>query len=435
MRVSLAVILFFCSVSYPLAVTPPDYSKPLTAEQCVQIAYQQSPSLVQARATVTVASAGKQSAWSALVPQVSGQGSYSKTGPITKGYFISSKGQLTPYNGALYSGSLSATQTLFSVGQFAQVAQANKAFEGAKAGEVGARQLLAYNVKQAYYNLVKARKTVEADQTALEQSAEQEKVTAEMKRVGSAALVDLLQVQVQLSQSKTNLLTAQNAEAVARADLCQVMGVDVNTPIEVIEEVTYTAQEPKLEELLAKARKERPDLAQARATLSQYAVAVTAAKGQYLPEVSASAGYSYRDPSFPKSWQYVKDRYTWSTGISLSWTIFDGLIRAANTRTANAERASAEAGLRAAEQAADVDVKSSYLNYTLALDKVKLAEETLGEAEESYRLTDEKYRLGAASTLDLLTSQTTLTQARVQEASTLGDLKIAEAALAKSVGE
>jgi outer membrane protein TolC len=37
--------------------------------------------------------------------------------------------------------------------------------------------------------------------------------------------------------------------------------------------------------------------------------------------------------------------------------------------------------------------------------------------------------------LDLLTSQATLTQARVQEVSTLCDLKIAEAALAKAVGE
>jgi len=69
------------------------------------------------------------------------------------------------------------------------------------------------------------------------------------------------------------------------------------------------------------------------------------------------------------------------------------------------------------------------------LEKVKLARETRTEAEESYRLTKEKYQLGAATTLDLLTSQTTLTQARVQEASTLSDLKIAEAALAQAIGE
>lgn len=435
MRVSLAVILLFCFVSNALAVTPPDFSKPLTAEECVKIALEQSPSITVARATVTQASAGRQSAWSALVPQVTSQGTYSKTGPITSGVFISPKGKLTPYNGGLYSGSLSATQTLFDVGQFAQVAQANKNLEGAKAGEVGARQLLAFNVKQAYYNVVKARKTVQAVQTALEQSTEQEKVTAEMKRVGSVALVDLLKVQVQLSQSKTDLLTAQNAEAVARANLCAAMGIDVNTPVQVIDEVRYEAQAPKLEELMAKARKQRSDLVQAEAALSVARAASNAAKGQYLPRLSASAGYSYRDPNFPKSWSYVKDRYTWSTGISASWTIFDGLITQANIRSAGAAKASAEASLRAAEQAADVDVKSSYLNYTLELEKVKLAEETLTEAEESYRLTNEKYRLGAASTLDLLTSQTTLTQARVQEASTLGDLKTAEAALTKAVGE
>lgn len=164
-------------------------------------------------------------------------------------------------------------------------------------------------------------------------------------------------------------------------------------------------------------------------------MASTAAKGQYLPRLSASASYSYRDSKFPESWQVVKDGYTWSTGLSASWTLFDGLITHANIRTANARMASAEADLRTADQAAEVEVKQAYLNYTLMREKVTLSQETRAEAEESYRLINEKYRLGAATTLDLLTSQTTLTQARVQEASTLSDLKIAEAALSKAIGE
>jgi outer membrane protein TolC len=69
------------------------------------------------------------------------------------------------------------------------------------------------------------------------------------------------------------------------------------------------------------------------------------------------------------------------------------------------------------------------------LEKVKLAQETRGAAEESYRLTNEKYRLGAATTLELLASQATLTQARVQEGASLCDLKVAEAAMAKATGE
>ena len=436
MKIALNGFVIFCLVSVVLADgKAPDFSKPLSAEECVKIALERSPSVVKARAAVTEASAGKQSAWSGLVPQVTGQGSYSKSGPHATGYTQTSNGQLVPSSDHSYSGSLSASQTLFDVGRFAQVGQANKGFEAAKAGEKGTQQLLAYDVKQAYYSVVKARKTVEAVQSQLDQSVEQEKLTRELKRLGSASQVDLLKIQVQLSQSKTDLLTAQNGEAVSRANLCAAMGIDVNTPIQVIEEVRYEEQAPKLEDLMGRARKQRPDLVQAQAVLSEYRTASWAAKGQYLPRLSASAGYSYRDPDFPESWQYVKDRYTWSTGISASWTLFDGLLTHANIRTADAREASAEADLRAAEQSAEVEVKQAYLNYTLMLEKVKLAEEILGEAEESYRLTNEKYRLGAASTLDLLTSQTTLTQARVQEASSLGDLKIAEAALAKAIGE
>ncbi len=413
------IVSLFGTVDF--AATLPDLSKPLTAEACVKVALERSPSMVKAKATVTEASAGRQSAWSELVPQLTGQGSYSKTGPGT--------------SGETYSGSLTASQSLFDIEAFAQVAQANKSLEAAKAGEVGSREQLAYTVKQAYYNVLKARKTVQAVQSQLDQSVAQERQTWEMKRLGSASQVDLLKIQVRLSQSKTDLLTAQNSEAVARANLCAAMGVDVNASLQVVEEITYGGKVPNLQELVAKAQKEKPDLAQARATLSGYKAAVAAAKGQYLPRLSASASYSYRDSTFPGDWRYVNDRYTWSTGVSATWTLFDGLITHANIRTANARKASAEAELRTAEQTAEVEVKQAYLNYTLMLEKLKLARETLAESEEDYRLTNEKYRLGAANTIDLLTSQATLTQARVQETSTLCDLKIAEAALTKAVGE
>jgi outer membrane protein TolC len=75
MKALLAIILFFCFIASVFASTPYDFSKPLTAEECVKIALEQSPSIIEARATVSEASAGRQSAWSGLVPQVSGQGS------------------------------------------------------------------------------------------------------------------------------------------------------------------------------------------------------------------------------------------------------------------------------------------------------------------------------------------------------------------------
>jgi outer membrane protein TolC len=437
MKIALNGFVIFCLASVVWADgKAPDFSKPLTADECVKIALKQSPSITKAKAAVTEASAGRQSAWSGLVPQVTGQGNYSHSGPGSRYSYSSSQyGQINLGSGESYSGSLSASQTLFNIGTFAQVAQANKGLEAAKAGEKGTQQQLVYNVKQAYYSVVKARKTVQAVQSQLDQSLAQEKLTRELKRLGSASQVDLLKIQVQLSQSKTDLLTAQNGEAVARASLCAEMGIDVNAPLQVVDEITYEEKIPRLEDLLARSRKQRPDLTQARATLSVYKTASTAAKGQYLPRLSASASYSYRDSKFPESWQVVKDGYTWNTGLSASWTLFDGLITHANIRTANARMAASEADLRAADQAAEVEVKQAYLNYTLMQEKVTLSRETRAEAEESYRLTNEKYQLGAATTLDLLTSQTTLTQARVQEASTLGDLKIAEAALAKAIGE
>jgi len=436
MKATLVTILFCCLGTNILAVTPLDLSNPLSAEECVKIAQRMSPSMTKARAGVTEASAGRQSAWSGLVPQVTAQGSYSHTGPGSRyGVSSSSYGQISLKGGESYSGSIVASQSLFDVRTYTQVVQANKGLEAAKAGERGAKGQLIFNVKQAYYDVVRARRTVQAAQSQLEQSAEQEKRFQEMRRLGSISKADLLKIQIRLSQSKTDLLTAQNGEAVSRASLCAVMGIDVNAPVQVQEEVTFEEKHPNLADLLVKAQRQRPDLVQARATFSGYKAAATLSRGQYLPRLSADAGYSYRDRKFPEAWPYVKERYSWNMGLSASWTVFDGLVTHANIRTANARKAGSEADLRAAQQSAEVEVKQAYLNYTLMLEKVKLARETLGGAEEDYRLTSEKQRLGAATTLDLLTSQATLTQARVQEASILCDLKISEAAIVRAIGE
>jgi outer membrane protein TolC len=437
MKIALNGFAIFCLASVVWADgKPPDFSQPLSADECVKIALERSPSVVKARAGVTEASAGRQSAWSGLVPQVTAQGSYSHTGPGSRYTYSSSQyGQVSLGGAESYSGSIVASQSLFDVRTYTQVVQANKGLEAAKAGERGARGQLVFSVKQAYYDVVRARRTVQAAQSQLDQSAEQEKRFQEMRRLGSISKADLLKIQIRLSQSKTDLLTAQNGEAVARANLCAVMGIDVNAPVEVQEEVTFDEKHPNLADLLVKAQRQRPDLVQARATFSGYKAAATLSRGQYLPRLSADASYSYRDRKFPEDWPYVKERYSWNMGLSASWTVFDGLVTHANIRTANARKAASEADLRAAQQSAEVEVKQAYLNYTLMLEKVKLARETLGGAEEDYRLTSEKQRLGAATTLDLLTSQATLTQARVQEASTLCDLKIAEAAIARAIGE
>ena len=97
----------------------------------------------------------------------------------------------------------------------------------------------------------------------------------------------------------------------------------------------------------------------------------------------------------------------------MTWTIFNGLDREANQVSADVERDVNEARAADARRQVNADFTRQYTSLSTAFQQIQIAATNVTAADEDLRVQAERYRMGAATILDLLTSQSSLTQAQV----------------------
>jgi outer membrane protein len=115
--------------------------------------------------------------------------------------------------------------------------------------------------------------------------------------------------------------------------------------------------------------------------------------------------------------------------LSLSLPIFEGLQRVQQVTQAQVAVENAQAALRDARLAALQGLTQSLGSFHAAEERVATQLATVGAAEEDLREQQEKYQIGAATLLDVLTSQTTLDQARHDLIQARYDQRVAKAQL------
>ena len=104
---------------------------------------------------------------------------------------------------------------------------------------------------------------------------------------------------------------------------------------------------------------------------------------------------------------------TWSFNLSLSWPLFNGFDRETNLSRTLASRNAADARAADARRQANASFTQQLAALNAAAQQVIIAQASQAAAEEDLRVQQERYRLGAATIVDVLTSQVSLGQAEV----------------------
>ena len=125
---------------------------------------------------------------------------------------------------------------------------------------------------------------------------------------------------------------------------------------------------------------------------------------------------------------------TWSANASLSFSIFNGFQRKTEISNSRVNMKYAEEDLKQAETGVELAVKQAYLGVELAAETRNLAEQIEASAQEDFNLAQEKYNLGAATILDLLDAQASLTKAQNDKVNAMFDYLVAVAGLENAMG-
>ena len=77
----------------------------------------------------------------------------------------------------------------------------------------------------------------------------------------------------------------------------------------------------------------------------------------------------------------------------------------------------------------------SYLNFKQAKDKIAVAQTAVSDAEESYRISDQKFKVGLVTNTDLMDAEIALLQAKLNYTQALTGLEVARVSLEKATGQ
>jgi len=399
----------------------------LTVEQCVSLALKQSPELKKAQANLSLAGASLQGSVGTVLPHLSGSSSCSQRGPAT----IDQNG-----HDDTYSTSLSVGMSLVNLSGWADITGTALARQSAGAAYQLAVASLAYQVKESFYGLAKLEKAVEVARASVNQSQEQAKRAEAMYQLGSLSRADMLKIQVRLTQNRVDLLSAESNLVAVKQSLAGLLGISGEVAINPSLEFPDTSLMKTISDsVTALELEQNPAYRQANKNRKSKKAGLWSAWLDKFPYLSSSYSYGYSDSRQFKDNSDWIDHDSWSASLALNWNIFDGGISASRIRQAAAQLKIADADLFSAKQSVYSELKQAKLSLKMSREAIGLVTDLLQQASEDYKLTTEKYRLGSASVLDLLSSQLTYNQAQQQAANTLCDYYLSRARLDKALGK
>lgn len=400
----------------------------VTLTEAIQRALLVQPAMVQAIGADRSAGASRRSAFGAYLPTVSVNASTSKG---NTGRTDTQTGQFIPPVRS-YSGGISANLELFDgFRRIANLRGASANAAAADAGLVNQRFQVTLATKQAFYNALATEDLVRVAESQVRRAQQQLQISVEKLRAGSATRSDSLRSTVDYGNARIALLQAQANLATAQATLGRQIGVA--QPVRAVPDSTLPDL-PDTAALRAYSLDDAPQVQQTEAQAVAARAQVWAARAQYLPSLSVSYSDNRQGTTSPQlpTFSNLPDSYRWSFGVS--WPLLNGFVREQNQVTASVARDNAEAVAADTRRQVNAQLTQQIAAMTTAFAKIDIARANVAAATEDLRVQNERYRVGAATILDLLTSQTALTTAEGNLVQARFDYLIARAQVEALVG-
>lgn len=425
-RVGLSAIsLLALAVSTALAAPEPQGGQAWSLGYCINAAFDNHGDVLVAVENLDAARAQLRSAGSSLwYPTLSAQSTR------TEGQSVANQGGSTQRRTGDISDEqhlLSANVTLWDGGvQRQNVRQAKASQTTVEASMERTRQLLAYEVTNAYVRVLRARRSLEVANRQLEQAQGQKAMVEAKVEAGAAAEVDVFPIEVQIANARVNQIRAHSDIRVAASALRNAMGLESGEVPELEEVPEKLADAPALEECRALALENRPEVRQTEATLERNRASLTLARLRTLPQLTSNARYQRGLASS------TIDRQ-WSINAALSWNFFDRGDRAdidaasANLRAADLQRAQLIKDIGS-------EVEQAHLALAGARERVAAAEVSLQLARKNLEVAEAKYQADLAIPLEIVDAQVAASNAELQWIEARYDYYLARAQLDRAMG-
>lgn len=368
--------------------------------------------------------------------------------------------------------------------------RAERAFRDAVEADIhGSDETLRTIVTQQYLAVLQAQSRAELRDTLVASAAANVELAKARAAAGAATQLDIRRAEVALGQAQVAALRERNDVEIQKLRLFEQMGVMQPEGVSLttafpLAPITFT-----LDSVLALASRMNPSLTALRARERALSFGVRQAQSAYTPSLNVATGWSGYTQSYTNSdflvqgrraslagaqaqcnemqelrvaaglapnddcsryvltdemvrsirsenaqYPFSFNRDPWSIRASVSLPVWDGLQREQRVEQARGARDDARYAARARELGLRAGVTAAYLTMTTALRTVELQLQNAARAREELTLAEERYRVGAATFLDVIQSRSSFEQAESERITAIYEYHRAFAALENAVG-
>jgi outer membrane protein len=403
-----------------------------TLEEALSIAYETNPTIGAERARQRATKQQKFQAISQALPQVQAEASYVKNDSdgVQIGSDFLGRPTSTPYSRNLTSKTYGATasHTLFAgLRNFNAIRAAKARVRAGDAQLAIVEQDVLQRAAAAYFNVVRDMQVYDATKNNVDVLLRQKREAEVRFEVGEVTRTDVAQADARLAQSRAQLTTAQARLAVSRAAFKEVIG----EPPATLEKKPVLPPTPaSLEEALTISASVAPVIARAKNSEAASRRDFAAAKGAFLPTISAVATYQYSDePS-----AFISQDETFGYGVRASMPIFLGGLNVSRAREAQALNEADRRRIDEAERRSAADVTQAWAQLSAA--RANIISSTAQVEANRLALTGvrREAQLGVRTTLDVLDAEQEYLNAQVSLANAERDERTATFLLLAAMG-
>ena len=404
----------------------------MTLDQALEVALSESNTIKIADMTVEKSGYAKKGSYASLYPNISASGSYQRT--LKKQVMVMDMGGQAMEIEVGRDNNINAGVTASMPLVNAQLWQSLKlsaldvemAVEQARSSKVS----LISQVKQAFYGVLMAQETLDLMQQIHDNAEKNYERTLQRYNVGKASEQEMLRAKVNLMNSEPDVSSAENAVSLSKWQLKALMGINLETKIDVIGNLDEYASELLLMNTPTDLENNSA-LQQFGIQLKQLDATLKMQKYQYIPTLAASIGYNYMAMGNEKlSWHPNS-----TASLSLNIPIFDGFAKHYNIKQTqktidlmNLQKEDTERNLRIA-------LKNYTDHMELCLKNFDAAKNTVDLANKSYQITEKMYETGKVTLVELNDAQLALTQSQLTIYQAIYDYMVAKASLDELLGK
>lgn len=389
---------------------------PLTLQDCLSLARENSPKLIQARTTIEQSQVGVTSAYSSYYPSIDLSNSYRN-----------SEGASGERTGS-YSTNIGLAYPLYQGGYIrAGVRSAKARVKMAEESYRSAEDEVVLAVKEAFFKILQKQEQIVLAEEVLKRRKEDLVLIKLKYNAGRESSPAVMEAEANLSRAEYDKKQAEDELTLAQIDLNLLLGRPRRAEVSIRyddEDIKF----PSLDRLIEEAKTQRPDIRSQRVNTDVLEAQLTQAKSNYFPKISLSSSYGLRGSEF------FEQEGDWSVGISLSLPIFEGFSRKAKVKETKLSLKEQDARMVELEQQIEEEIEQAYSKWELAEKVIEVNNKSLQAAREMYQLTKLQYEQGLTSYFFLQQKESDLSSAENNYVSALYNLRVYSARLQKAWG-